>query len=130
MKPAPPEGPQGEQNNPSLSAEKAREIVLAQLTPVERAHGTAFLAATFVPRGARLQFPRLVIEVPWRAWLAFIDGEPNADWGHPCRYLLIGVENGETRSFPGQFPPFRVGSPWCWQVVHKAPTAPDAAVSP
>jgi hypothetical protein len=98
-------------------------------TVEERTSGIVYLAVPSFGPGTHLEFPRLVIEVLRLSWLAFIDRQPNSDWGHSCRYLLIDDETGEIRSYPAQFPPFAKTAPWRWQVVYKAPTLPNAAAS-
>lgn len=103
------------------------ELVVADLTQEERSGGVAYLAAPRVAGGTRLEFPRLVIDIPRLSWLAFIDGMPNFDWGHSCRYLVIEDETGQIGSYPAQFPPFGPSTPWRWRVFYKAPNLPDTS---
>ena len=91
--------------------------------------GIAYLAAPRVEGGIRLELPRLVINVPKPSWLAFVDGEPDRDWGHDCRYLLIDDESGRIEPFPAQFPPFGPATPWRWRVVYQAPSLPSTTAS-
>jgi hypothetical protein len=113
----------------SVLEEKIVELVVADLAPEERTGGIAYLAAPRVNRGTRLQLPRLVIDVPQPSWLAFIDGKPNSDWGHACRYLLIDDETGQILPFTAQFPPFHSTAPWRWRVVYRAPALPGTTAS-
>lgn len=105
------------------------EQVLEHLAEQERAGGVAYLAESPIAPGTRLEFPRLVIEVLRPSWLAFIDGNPDRDWGHPCRYLLIDDETGDVRSYAAQFPPFRPAAPWRWRVINKLSTLPNTPAS-
>ena len=104
-------------------------LLVAELNAEERSGGVVYLAAPPVEGGTHLEFPRLEIEVPSPAWLAFIDGKPNHDWGHPCRYLLIDDVTGRVQSYPAQFPPFRPSAPWHWRVVYMAPTLPGTTAT-
>lgn len=102
------------------------ERVLTGLTADERA-GIVYLARPLASPGTRLNFPRLAIDVLRPSWLAFIDGTPDRDWGHPCRYLLIDDETGEIQSYPAQFPPFPSAEPWIWRVIQQPPSLPGTA---
>jgi len=108
-----------------LQAE-AVERLLSELTQQERTGAVAYLTDSPIPAGERLVLPRLVIDVEQLAWAAFIDRQPQSDWGHACRYLLINDASGEARSFEAQFPPFRPGSPWNWRPVYEAPPSRDS----
>lgn len=94
------------------------ERVLANLTEEERAHGIAYLAQPPVSGGTLVQFPRMEIEVLRPSWLAFVDGSPDRDWGHACRYLTVDDETGEIQSYAAQFPPFSPAEPRIWRVIH------------
>ena len=43
--------------------------------------------------------------------VAFVDLQPEANWGHDCRYLLVDPETGELQMVMAQFPPFLRGGP-------------------
>lgn len=40
--------------------------------------------------------PRGYFIADYDAWVAFIDLYPNANWGHPCQYILINAVSGDT----------------------------------
>jgi hypothetical protein len=105
--------------------------VPAHLTPDERASGVAYAAETQKPfaAGMQLHFPGTVITVPAATYLAFIDRQPMANWGHPARYLLVDCASAETWSFETRLPPFRAGGDLRWRVVYRAPSVPDTAVA-
>jgi hypothetical protein len=104
-------------------------ILLAQLTVGERANAVAYAAEQPVAAGSRLDFPGAVIDVPKEAYVAFIDQQPTANWGHPARYVLVNRESGEVRSVDARLPPFRQKGELHWRVVYQAPSVPDAAVA-
>ncbi len=113
----------------SISEDRFILMVRAALTPNERDHAVAYAADTTMAPGARIEFPGLNLDVPWEAYLAFIDRQPMANWSHSARYLLVNSTTGESRSVEAQLPPFRPGSSIHWKAVYKAPALPDAAVA-
>jgi hypothetical protein len=104
-------------------------ILLSQLTAQERDNGVAYAVEAQIGAGTRLLFPGLDIEVPCDSHLAFIDREPTANWGHAARYVFIGFERGEVRSFEARLPPFQTEGGFQWRIVYKAHGVPDAAVA-
>src|SRR5437016_4019426 len=52
--------------------------------------------------------------------LVFADDDPQANFAHPCRYLLYDAETGEPdREVPAQFPPFVKAQPKTLQAFHE-----------
>ncbi len=105
------------------------DLLKAQLTTEERQGGVAYALENQLFRGQRLEFPGLSMEVPGDAFLAFVDRDPMANWGHAARYLLFNREGGEIQSYETRFPPFQTGGEFHWRVVYQAPSLPDAAVA-
>jgi hypothetical protein len=104
-------------------------ILQLQLTPAERANGVAYAVETRVTAGTQLRFPGVVIDVPAEAYLAFIDRQPTANWGHSARYVLISSETSTVSSVEARLPPFGQEETLHWRVVYRAPLVPDAAVA-
>jgi hypothetical protein len=113
-------------SSPANSSDRLVTIILAQLSPAERAGGVVYLAGSTIPAGTRLNFPRIMLDVPWDAALSFIDREPMANWSHSCRYLLVNLATEETRSFEAQLPPFPPPRDYHWRVIFHAPSVPDS----
>jgi hypothetical protein len=111
-----------------LSFDDFTSVLKAELTPKEREGCVAYAVDQPLEPGKRLEFPGLSIDVPWDSFLAFINRDPMANWGHGARYVLINREGGEIQSFEVRFPPFGKGGELHWRVVYKAPSLPDAAV--
>ncbi len=103
-------------------------ILTAQLTASERAQGVAYLSSATVAKGTTLKLPHITIDVPWDALLAFVDGQPTANWGHACRYVVINRDTGETLSRDARFPPFQAGRGAGWRIVYRAAQVPDRAL--
>jgi hypothetical protein len=102
-------------------------ILQLQLTAAERAEGIAYAVETPIPAGTLLRFPGTVIDLPAEAYLAFIDRQPTANWGHPARYVLVRRKSGDVSSVEARLPPFGERANLRWRVVYRAPSIPDAA---
>jgi hypothetical protein len=108
---------------------KTLSLILSLLTPHERAQGVAYALSDVVPAGTVIAAsPRPVIAAT-KAYVAFVDSEPLANWGHPARYLLVDAQSDAVTVIDVRFPPFGAGSPLQWQVIYRAPGVPDAAVA-
>lgn len=57
--------------------------------------------------------------------LAFLDLAPAANWGHPCRYLLIDLETGAVRATEATHPPFLRGAAPSLAAIAKGASVPD-----
>jgi hypothetical protein len=113
----------------SLSDDKVKELVLSELAPAERDHSAVYLYTRPIPKGRSIDLPRLTLNAPWDARLAFVDREPRANWGHSCRYLMIAIDTGIIVSLEGRFPPFQSGDLPTWLVIYQAPDVPDSALA-
>lgn len=100
-------------------------LVRRQLSGDEIAHGMVYMAEAAVHAGTHLDFPKIHLDVPWDAFLVFVDRQPTANWSHSCRYLLVRTTGGETKSIEAQLPPFGRES-IRWRVLYRAPSVPDA----
>jgi len=112
----------------TLSFDEFVSVLKNQLTPEERDKGVVYAVDKPFAKGQRLEFPGVVLDMPWEGLLVFTDRDPMANWGHPARYLLVNGENGEVRSFETRLPPFRQDSDIKWRVVYRAPGVPDAGM--
>jgi hypothetical protein len=111
-----------------ISHDDVLPIILGNLTPYEVAHGVVYAADIPIAAGTQLKFPRISIDAPWTAFVAFVDREPSANWSHSSRYVLINRETGEIKSFEAKFPPFGSNQQMHWRALYKAPSVPSAAV--
>lgn len=57
--------------------------------------------------------------------LAFLDLAPEANWGHPCRYLLIDLETGAVQATDATHPPFLRGAAPSLVAIAKGAAVPD-----
>ena len=103
----------------ALSFEEFVLKLKSMLTADERAKAVVYVAATPIAAGTQLKFPGISIDVPWDGYLAFIDRQPMANWGHAARYILVNRENSETQSYEARLPPFGQGPELHWRVIDK-----------
>jgi hypothetical protein len=57
--------------------------------------------------GTPVPVGRGTVVVPHPSLLMFVDLVPGANWGHPSKYLLVGIEDGNVQELDSQFPPPR-----------------------
>jgi hypothetical protein len=110
-----------------LEEEQIRALFLAQLSQNELDRAVLYLSSALVAQGP-LTISPLPIQVPWPAYLAFVDREPSANWGHSARFILLNPETREIFSIESRFPPFRGNETLRWRTIYKAASAPDWAV--
>ncbi len=111
-----------------MDEKRVSEAVLRQLTPQEQARGAAYVTTAPVAAGTRLAMRPATSETEWPCYVAFVDREPLANWGHSCRYILIGAEAAQTRSIEARFPPPRDGALGAIRLVHRGEAVPDIAL--
>ncbi len=93
-------------------------IVIGALEPAERTGGVAYLCVTPFAAGQTLAVPLQPVAIDRDCYVAFVDAQPQANWGHACRYLLIDARTGEVTSYPRRFPAFTAADDR-WRVVHR-----------
>jgi hypothetical protein len=101
-----------------IAAERIASIVIEALDPAERAEGVAYLCVTPFAAGQTLAVPLQPITIERDGYVAFVDAQPHANWGHACRYLLIDARTGEVTSYPRRFPAFTAADDR-WRIVHR-----------
>ncbi len=102
--------------------------LVSNLGPDEVASCVVYVSENPIAAGSVLKFPRITIDVPWDAFIAFVDRDPTANWSHSCRYILLSHDASKVRSFEAQFPPFQSERQIRWRLAYKAPSVPDTAV--
>jgi hypothetical protein len=101
-----------------IAGGRIASIVIEALEPAERAGGVAYLCVTPFAAGQTLAVPLQPIAIDGDCYVAFIDAQPDANWGHACRYLLIDARTGEVTSHSRRFPAFTAGDNR-WRIVHR-----------
>ena len=81
--------------------------VVASLPAEELRRVAVYLDPQPLDQGATLSIRGSLIPVAAPSVVAFIDLQPSANWAHPCRYLLINVDDCSISSIDAQFPPTR-----------------------
>jgi len=104
------------------------ELALSTLSERERRSSAAYLDIKELDAGATFLVGRKEITSPARGYLAFVDPTPTANWGHPCRYVLIESATGRVHEFPAQFPPFLREVAPTLRLIWKGADVPDAVL--
>jgi hypothetical protein len=112
----------------AMTWEEVAAKALAALTAEERKSGVLYLDRRELPAGSTLTVDNREIPIRRRSAAAFVDKVPQANWGHPSRYLLIDLDSGEIESIDAQFPPFLRSVPPTLQMVFQGPAVPDWTV--
>jgi hypothetical protein len=109
----------------SLSFNDFIELLLSQMTEKERQEGITYVAEESLQAGSKTQFNQITLEISTESYLAFIDREPQANWGHSARYVIVNQKSGKISSLETRLPPFKRNSGISWRVIYKAPGVPD-----
>lgn len=109
---------------PTKIRQQTLDRVLAHATrslPTQRVEKTnLYLDEKVFEKGAIIGPPRqkIVAEIP--TILVFADDEPQANFGHACRYLLYDANTGELhREIKAQLPPFMPEQPRVLRAFHQ-----------
>lgn len=113
----------------TLNQDKIISLVLASLSSSELKASIVYLDEQILPAGNELNIDWHSVRVPWSARLAFVDLQPEMNWGHECRYVLVNVENGELQVIAAHFPPSITGLNAALRVVWRGEYTPDWAVA-
>ncbi len=112
-----------------LAWDVVAERALATLTEEERRSSAVYLDESEVPAGASVEIDGRPTVVTSRSAVAFVDLEPRANWGHPCRYLVVDLASGAVRSIEAQFPPFMRGASRTLRLIWRGPDVPSWSVA-
>ena len=104
-----------------LSTERLRTAVLARLTDREVESCVVYVSRERITRGTTLSFPRLTFTCSTDGYLAFVDLDPMANWGHACCYICVDADTGDASRVDAQLPPFgpTAAREWTWEVLYR-----------
>jgi hypothetical protein len=111
-----------------MTWDNVAQRALNDLSAKERQDGVAYLDENEIKPGSSLKIDGTEIPVRNRSAMVFVDREPQANWGHSCRYMLIDLDSGNLSSYEAQLPPFLRSVPKTLRLIHKGPNVPDWAV--
>jgi hypothetical protein len=104
--------------------------ILVTLSPNEKEGVAVYLDKQVIPSGTLFVINRnQSISRPYKLAVAFVDLEPMMNWSHPCRYLLINVDNGEIEVVKGEFPPFFYKVTETLHLIWKGASVPNWALA-
>ncbi len=94
--------------------------------PAEQLRGAVlYLDRRALAPGEAVPTGRATLTADRPAALAFLDLAPEANWGHPCRYLLIDLATGAVQPADATHPPFLRGAAPSLVAIAKDPAVPD-----
>jgi hypothetical protein len=105
----------------ALSAE-----VISSLSISEKEESIVYIEQRIIPAGEKLAGINLVVDVP--VIVAFIDLEPQCNWTHRSRYLLVTPEGGIHTRIEADKPPFLIHVSPYLRVIYIGKDAPQWAV--
>jgi hypothetical protein len=94
-------------------------IVTLHLGTDETLSSRIYVAQDAIAGGTVLNLPHTEITAPWDAQLVFVDLEPQANWSHSSRYLLVRVDHDEVLSIESRFPPFGSTESPDWRLLSR-----------
>jgi predicted amidohydrolase len=89
--------------------EETQALVESQLFPEGTAGSRRLIVPEVLPAGTEISDwdgPVQVLQAP--SWFVFIDDAPEANWGHPCRYVFVDAVTREMLVLERQLPPRRL----------------------
>lgn len=108
--------------------EGVRSAVIRALSAEERRGAVVYARTQLLLAGEALAVPHQVARAPWPSWLFFIDREPSANWGHSCRYVLVGIDLQDVHSIEARFPPAEPMLASAWTVTYRASDVPNRSL--
>jgi hypothetical protein len=112
-----------------LTIQQISERALATLSSREKESSVLYLDAAGTKAGALIEIDRQQVPAPWDSFVVFIDLQPQANWGHRCRYLFINRQTGDAKIVEASTPPFLKGPAKGLRVIWQGPQVPDWAVA-
>jgi hypothetical protein len=104
------------------------QLIISSLSDEELQGCLVYAGARSLRKGEILQLPGVRVEATVTSYLAFIDRQPAANWGHPARYVIVPQQGGEAQIIEARLPPFQSGSRLNWRLVYQGTNVPDALV--
>ena len=116
----------GDGNEMSGLRDAALSLALSALNPGTSAEQvTVYFDEQTLAIGGIVETGTKSVKVGETSHLIFIDLVPQANWGHPCRYILMGVDGKELAREDGTMPPFLRGAAKSLVVIWQGAAVPD-----
>ena len=113
----------------TLSWDQISKLSIAALPSEERESSVIYLDERVFPAESVIEIDGGEKQLSSPVMVAFADLQPEANWGHVCRYLLVNPETGELQMVMAQFPPFLRGVPETLKVIWKGEGVPEWTVA-
>ena len=109
--------------------EQAVQRALRELTPGEKRNAVVYADENIREAGSELEIDGRAVRLRSATLVVFVDREPQANWGHSSRYLLVDLADERAESIESQFPPFVRGVPPTLRVIAQGESVPDWAIA-
>jgi hypothetical protein len=112
-----------------VNSEQALALILSLLTPDERAHAVVYALSEPVGEGATVAPGPTPVVAATRSYVGFVDRDPQANWGHAARYVLVDAQTGKVASVEARFPPFGSKRETSWHAIYTATGLPKSILA-
>jgi len=102
--------------------------VIASLSHDEREQSIAYIERRIIPPGEELSWAGMQENFDEPVVIAFVDLEPELNWTHRGRYLVLGATGGVRQILDVDRPPFLTKVSPQLRVIHRGSRAPQWAV--
>lgn len=99
--------------------------LLSSLSPKEREESIIYLDIKRIPAGQEFSLLEKSMEFPVPVVVAFVDLEPEFNWTHRARYLILDGDGNILDSFDADRPPFLTSTSPTLRLVHRGSMAPS-----
>lgn len=100
-------------------------MAIAAVPAEDRRGAVLYLDQRVIAHGERVAAAGAALVAAAPSALAFLDRAPEANWGHPCRYLLIDLATGAAQAAEATHPPFLRGAAPTLRAIAKGEAVPD-----
>jgi len=101
----------------ALTADEVITIITPFLSESEFTHALVYWNTACLAPGDSVCIGNRDLAITEPGMWVFMDLMPEANWAHPCRYLLITLADRSVTPIEGHLPPFRGGIPDTVQLV-------------
>ena len=99
--------------------------VIDSLSQNERESSVAYLELRVIPAGEELRWAGIERSFDEPVVIAFVDLQPELNWTHRGRYLVLGANGGVRQKLEVDRPPFLTQVSPRLRVIHQGSQAPD-----
>lgn len=100
-----------------LSKEQLLKLVRAEIDPVDIERSCIYWDQSILRQGQPVRMGPQKVPMPFDGTVVFIDLAPQANWAHPCCYLLVAEDGTRTELVEASFPPYSGAFPASYTII-------------